>query len=223
MIADKTLQFLADLKENNTREWFDANRDYYQESRKDFNAYAQVLLNGLEKQDPAIASAQLAIKNCVFRINRDVRFSNDKSPYKSNFGAFFTPGGKNGGRAGYYLHLEPGVCFLAGGMYMPDAQTLKLVRQEIDYSFKDFSEIFSDKSFKKFFPNGMDKESVLKKAPSGYSVEHPAIEYLRFKSFTVSHDMEADFLTKAGATEYILHAYAVMQPFNAFLNQALII
>jgi uncharacterized protein (TIGR02453 family) len=176
MISPKTLQFLADLKENNTREWFDANRKYYQEARDDFNAFAQALLSGVEKLDPAIAAAQLAVKNCVFRINRDVRFSNDKSPYKTNFGAFFTPGGKNGGRAGYYLHLEEGVCFLAGGMYMPEAQTLKMVRQEIDYNLDVFKKILGDKEFKKYFPHGLDNDSVLKKAPQGYDPGHPEIQ-----------------------------------------------
>lgn len=223
MISSDTLQFLADLKVNNTREWFDANKNYYQTARNDFYAFAQALLSGLEKLDPAIAAAQLAVKNCVFRINRDVRFSNNKSPYKTNFGAFFTPGGKGGGIAGYYVHIEDGGCFLAGGMYMPDAQTLKLVRQEIVYNLKDFEKIFADKDFQKYFPYGLDKDAMLKKAPLGYDPAHPAIEYLKHKSFTVSHDMTADFLTKEKSLPYILKGFAVMMPFNSFLNQALVV
>jgi len=223
MISPDTLQFLYDLKENNNREWFDANRDYYQTARADFNGFVQVLLSGVEKIDPAVAAAQLAVKNCVFRINRDVRFSHDKSPYKTNFGAFFTPGGKNGGKAGYYLHLEADACFLAGGMYMPDAATLKLVRQEIDYNLNDFRKILSDKDFLKYFPNGMDKEAMLKKAPQAYAPDHPAIEYLKYKSFTVSHDMKSELLTTDKAQAYILKGFAIMHSFNSFLNQALVI
>jgi uncharacterized protein (TIGR02453 family) len=223
MISQSTIDFLSTLKDNNTREWFEANRKAYQAAKDDFLVFAQTLLSGLEKQDPVIAAAALSVKNCVFRINRDVRFSNDKSPYKTNMGAFFTPAGKNGGKAGYYIHLEPGESFLAGGMYMPDAPTLKLVRQEIDYNLAGFKKILAEKSFQKFFPEGLDKDMMLKKAPSGYAVDHPAIEFLRYKSFTVSHYMKPEFLTQKDAVPYILKGFEAMKPLADFLNQALVV
>ncbi|MBK9491400.1 MAG: DUF2461 domain-containing protein [Haliscomenobacter sp.] len=111
MLQTSTFQFIKDLKANNTREWFDANRKVYQRAKDDFLAQVQVLINGLEGFDPEIALAKLDPKKCIFRINRDTRFSTDKSPYKTNMGAWFSAGAKGLQRGGYYLHLEDGGCF----------------------------------------------------------------------------------------------------------------
>ena len=130
------LQFLADLKENNHREWFDANRQRYQKVKVQFEKFVTGLTGELALIDTSIGL--LDAKNCVFRIFRDVRFSKDKQPYKTNFGAFIANGGRKSPRAGYYIHIEPGESMAGGGIYMPEAEVLKKVRNEIYFGSKDF-------------------------------------------------------------------------------------
>ena len=152
MLQSSTFQFIKDLKANNNKEWFEVNRKVYQRAKEDFLVQVQAIIHGLESFDAEIAFAKLEPKKCIFRINRDTRFSADKSPYKTNMGAWFSGGAKGLQRAGYYLHLEEGGCFLAGGMYMPEAEALKKIRQEIHYNYKDLQAILAEISFQNFFP-----------------------------------------------------------------------
>lgn len=221
MIQPSTFQFIKDLKANNNKEWFEANRKVYQKAKEDFLAQVQALIHGLEGIDEEIAFAKLDPKKCIFRINRDTRFSADKSPYKTNMGAWFSAGAKGLQRAGYYLHLEDGGCFLAGGMYMPEAEALKKVRQEIHYNYKDLQGILTELSFQNFFPRSLDPDMKLKKAPQGYKEDNPAIELLKLKSFTVSHNFEAEKLFDPGFDAFTLDVFKSMQPLVKFLNQAL--
>lgn len=221
MIQTSTFQFIKDLKANNNKEWFEVNRKVYQKAKEDFLAQVQELIHGLEGIDEEIAFAKLDPKKCIFRINRDTRFSADKSPYKTNMGAWFSAGAKGLQRAGYYLHLEDGGCFLAGGMYMPEAEALKKVRQEIHYNYKDLQNILTEISFKNFFPRSLDPDMKLKKAPQGYKEDNPAIELLKLKSFTVSHSFGAEKLFEPGFDAFALDVFKSMQPLVKFLNQAL--
>ena len=139
MLQKSTVQFLRDLKKNNSKEWFDTNRKKYESAKNDYEALVGDVIKQLSKTDESIA--HLEPKQCVFRINRDVRFSKDKSPYKTNMGMYFSKGGKKSFYAGYYFHLQPGGSFVAGGLWMPMPPELKKVRQEIDYNWEEFKKI----------------------------------------------------------------------------------
>ncbi len=216
MLHKSTLRFLRDLSKNNDKAWFDAHRDAYQDARADMVQFVDQLLLALTPMEPALAGQQG--KDAVYRIFRDVRFSKDKTPYKNHFGAFFTKGGRKWDGAGYYLHVEPGAAFAGGGLWMPQGALLKAVRQEIDYSFGEFSGILNDKGFSKFFKS-IEGES-LSRPPQGYEAENPAIEYLKKKSFTVGARIDDELLTSAKAIPELVKIFGAMHPFVVFLNRA---
>lgn len=217
MIAQDTLAFLAELKENNNKEWFDANRKRYEAVKKDIKENVQQLITGIAGFEPAIAA--IKPKDCVFRINRDIRFSKDKSPYKTNLGAYISRGGKKSPHAGYYFHLEPGNCFLAGGMYGPESSVLNAVRQEIDYNTDEFKAIINSKEFKKLF--GEIHGEQLKTAPKGYSKDHPEIELLRYKSYLMVHNISDKDVLNKNFTDKAVSVFEAMKPMNEFLNRVL--
>lgn len=207
--------FLKKLKKNNHKDWFDANKKTYDGIRKEFLTFTDNILDGIRKFDPEIGD--LEAKQCVFRINRDVRFSKDKSPYKTNFGASMNPGGKNSFHAGYYMHFEPGNSFIAGGMYMPDPANLARVRQEIDYNLEDFKKILAAKSFKQYF--GKLGGEQLSRPPKGYEADNPAIEFLKHKSFLAWHKVDDSAVMSASYDQYVLKVFKSMYPLIQFLNQ----
>lgn len=221
MIQAQTLQFLATLKENNNKPWFDTNRKTYETAKKNFAEVVQELINGIGKFDRSLEEAQLEVKNCTFRINRDIRFSKNKDPYKTNFGASFSKGGKKAHSAGYYLHIDPTQCFLAGGIWMPEPDDLKKIRIEIDYNFDEVRNILNAESFKKYFPNGLDREAATVRPPKGYDDANPAIELIKLKSFTASSVIDAKEILKPNFTETVLEGFKAMQPYIAFLNSAI--
>jgi len=149
MLQSPTLKFLKDLQKNNNKAWFDAHRQLYETAKTDFYALVEKLIPATAKFDAPIG--QLAVKQCVFRINRDVRFSKNKAPYKNNMACYFNQAGKNGLGAGYYLHIEPGKSFAAGGIWVPEPQVLAGIRQEIDYNFTDWKKVIENKAFKKTY------------------------------------------------------------------------
>lgn len=214
MISKETYQFLKDLRNNNYKEWFHENRPVYDSCRQHFIHVVEILIHEISHFDKSISGIQP--KDCIFRINRDIRFSNDKSPYKTNFGAFITPGGRNAGKAGYYIHIEPGGSFLAGGIYMPPSPILKAIRQEIFENYDEFLEIVKDKSFVKYFGD-IDAEK-LKTAPRGFPKDFIGVEYLKFKHYTVMDAktdvefMSEDFLS------IVIEEFKALQPLNTFIN-----
>lgn len=220
MLQPPTLKFLKDLKKNNNKPWFDDHRPAYEAARKDFEVFVQSLIDGLSKKDEDIAG--LTAKACMFRINRDVRFSKDKSPYKTNFGAFLNKGGKKAMTAGYYFHLEPGKTFIGGGLYMPMPPDLAKVRQEIDYNLKDFKKIVQSPRFKKVYQD-LDRhdEYTLSRIPMGYEADHPAAEFLKLKSYVASIPMTDAELTSAAARKKTMEAYEALLPLVKFLNEAI--
>lgn len=217
MISKSIFVFLNELKENNTKQWFDENRDRYQMLRGEFVDFINGLIAEIGLFDKEIGP--VSAKDCIFRINRDIRFSSDKSPYKTNFGAFMAKGGRNSGNAGYYIHLEPGNCFLAGGIYMPSPPVLKSLRKSIYDHFDEFMKMLSEPSFKKHFGHELWGEQ-LKTVPQGYPKDFPGINYLRFKQFTVLKNIPDSLYLKPGYVNEVLQAFRAMAPFNAFLNHA---
>lgn len=218
MIRATTLQFLKDLKKNNDRSWMEKNKPRYEEARENFLSFVSELIAGAGTIDPDIAT--LETKQSVFRINRDIRFSKNKSPYKTNFAAFLCRGGKNSGAGGYYVHLEPGGCFLAGGLYMPGPEVLAAIRQEIDYCLPEWESILKNSSFKKTFPAGLDQEHLLSRPPKGYDADNPALPYLKLKSFTISKDVDDQFFTNKNSVSQTVAIFKTLRPMVAFLNRA---
>jgi uncharacterized protein (TIGR02453 family) len=222
MLKATTLKFLKDLKKNNNKAWFDKNRKVYEEAKADFAAFVQQLIDLHGKKDPSIRN--LAAKDCMFRINRDVRFSKDKSPYKTNFGASINKGGKKAmNSAGFYFHLEPGSCFAGGGLYVPMPEELKKVRQEIDYNYADFKKLLNSKKFKTIYGD-LDKsaEYILSRVPKGYEADNPAAEYLRLKSYIAMVPLTDASLTSKDLAKKTVAAFEALQPVIAFINEAIV-
>lgn len=218
MIEKSTLQFLTDLKKNNTKEWFDANRKRYEAAKEDVQNITQKLITSIGKHDEDIAALQ--VKECNFRINRDVRFSKNKAPYKSNISAIFSKGGKKADTAGFYMHIEPGAAFVAAGYWSPEAKKLASIRQEIDYNLDEFKKILNSKKFKETFAEGLSKEDSLQRPPKGYDDENPAVEFLKLKSFIVTKKLtDADLMDKNFENK-IVTIFAAVKPFLDFLNTA---
>jgi uncharacterized protein (TIGR02453 family) len=219
MLQAATIKFLKDLKKNNNKPWFEKNKLVYLDAKEDMEAFVQQVIDGLGKIDPDIAPLQP--KDCVYRIYRDVRFSKDKTPYKTNMGASLNRGGKKMPTAGYYFHCEPGRNLVGGGLWMPQAPELNKVRQEIDYNFAEWQKILKAASFKKVFPEGLEKEDMLSRPPKGYEEENPAIEFLKLKSFIVTRTLTDAEMQSKSALKEILKTFGAMKEFIYFLNRAL--
>lgn len=220
MLQPSSLQFLKGLSKNNNKPWFDAHRTAYETAKKDFENFIHSILQKHGTKDSSIAS--LDARKCMFRINRDVRFSKDKSPYKTNMGASMTAGGKKSPLAGYYFHMEPGKSFVGGGLYMPMPDQLAKVRQEIDYNLEEFKKIVGSKKFKDAF-GGLDtSEGIqLSRVPKGYEADNPAAEFLRLKSFIAFTDITDSEITSKELSKKVLKAMETIQPLLTFLNRAL--
>lgn len=221
MIHPSTLKFLKDLKKNNNKPWFDANRKRYEEAKKDFENFVQAVIDRHSKKDKTIAS--LKAKQCLFRINRDVRFSKDKSPYKTNFGASINKGGRKAfNSAGYYFHLEPGQCFAGGGIYQTMPEELKKIRQEIDYNFPQFTKIIKSKKFKSVYGD-LNKSPgfLLSRAPKGYDPGNPAVEYLKLKSYIALVSIPDAELSSKDLVKKVAVSFGALQPLIEFINHTL--
>jgi len=219
MIHQETLDFLKNLSENNTKEWFHDHKTDYQKYKENYLQTADYLLQGLQKHDAKLKA--LEAKKCLFRINRDIRFSLDKSPYKTNMGIWFSRDQQNPYAPGYYFHLDLKKSFLAGGVYCPDANTLKMIRKEIAFFYDDLETIIADKRFKSTF-NDFDRSinNMLKTSPKGYESTHPAIDFLRLKSFTTSFSFNANDALKSDFLDNSINQLALLKPLNEFLERA---
>ena len=216
---ETTLHFLKKLKINNNREWFDSNKTEYLASKEIFEEFVSELIKGINKFDKKV-SLDLKPKDCTFRIYKDVRFSKDKTPYKNNMSASINPGGKKSNIPGYYFHLEPEACFLAGGVYMPMPDVLKAIRQEIDYNPLPLINVLKSASFKKEF-NGLDEEDKLKNPPKGFNKDHAHSEILKNKHFIVSKKFENKVILKKEGLSKTLNSFKAMYPFLDYLRKAI--
>ena len=220
MVQKSTIDFLKQLSKNNNKVWFDTNKDKYLAAKANVDDFTDEVIRAFSSFDKALSG--LKAKDCVFRIYRDVRFSKDKRPYKTNMGATINPGGRKMEIAGYYLHIQPGGSFIAGGRWMPESDHLKKIRQEIDYNGKAFHKILDDKNFKKQFGGlDMSDEYKLVRPPKGYDKDHKDIELLKLNSYLVWRQFsDKDVLAKNFLKE-ITVAGKTMKPFLDFLNTAI--
>lgn len=221
MIQPATLKFLKDLKKNNNKPWFDENRKRYENAKEDFIQFIQSVIDYFGKTDKSISG--IRAKDCLFRINRDIRFSKDKSPYKTNFGASINKGGRKAfDTAGYYFHLEPGHFFIGGGIYHPMPAELNKVRQEIDYCLPEFKKILAARNFRKIYGD-LDRsdEFLLSRVPKGYDADNPAAEFLKLKSYLALTQLSEKEVTSKGLLKKTTTAFDALLPLIRFLNRAL--
>ena len=214
---DKVLQFLKELSQNNNREWFQKNKSWYDESREKVIFLTEVLINEIGKFDASVRGLQA--KDSMFRIFRDVRFSHDKRPYKTNFGSFICRGGRKSMNPGYYFHLEPTECFVAGGIYMPSVEPLRAIRNYLAGHAEEFIEITGDPDFKNNFPEMY--EDKLKTAPKGFPKDHEYLELLKYKSFIFSKAFNDREVKSDNYVEKMVDAFRIVVPLNEFLYRAL--
>ncbi len=220
MIPKQTLEFLKDIKANNNREWFLANKKRYEQYKKDYLSLVEQFLAEMQSRDTSLK--HLEPKDCMFRINRDIRFTKDKSPYKTNLAIWMSTGQKNTNLAGYYVHIEPGGSFIAGGVYYPDSADLKKIRTEIAYFHEDLEKIVSAKKFRDEF-GALDRndDNSLKTMPKGYEKDHPAAEFLKLKCFTATKKIADKDLKSKDFVQNTCDSLIALTPLNEFLNRAL--
>jgi len=219
MINPQTLDFLTALVENNNREWFMANKERYDKARENVIDFTAELLTLLHKVDPSV-SADLDPKKCVMRIYRDIRFSKNKTPYKNNFGVSIPTLNSKLGGVEYYLHIQPGKSFIAGGYWMPEATHLKAIRQEIDYNAAELKAIIDAPEFVKLFGDFRSQDQ-LKTIPREYSADNENIDLLKLKSFIVTHKINDKQLLKADCAAYMANICSKIYPMNVFLKNAI--
>ena len=220
MLEPQTLRFLKQLKKNNNKNWFDAHRADYEAAKIDFQNFIQLVIDDLERKDLTIAGTNA--RECLFRINRDVRFSKDKSPYKTNFGASIKRGGKKSLFAGYYFHCEPGNSFIGGGLWMPEPSQLKKVRQEIDYCYEEFKALLEGQNFRATYGNIYQNDDIkLSSVPKGYEKDNAAIEYLKLKCFIAETRVTDEELTKGSLHRKTVAAFEALQPLLLFINRTI--
>lgn len=217
-INPETLAFIAELRQNNNRDWFQQNKARYDAARQDYIQFLDTLLPAVVPIEPIAADQQG--KDLIFRIYRDVRFSINKNPYKDHFGAYLAEGGRKSLYPGYYLHLAPNnESFIAAGMWMPPADYLKAIRQEIDYNLHEFEGIIKAPEFAKYF--GELEGEKLKTTPKGYDAENPALPYLRHKSWNIIHKFSDKLMTSEKLHDECLKAIQLAKPLNDFFMRPL--
>lgn len=211
------LEFLIDLQFNNNKNWFKDNNDRYQKAKAGFQQFVDKLIPALKQMDDSIDI--ISSKECIFRIFRDVRFSKNKEPYKTNFGALIARGGRKRSNAGYYIHIEPDSSFIGGGIYMPESNVLKAVRTEIYENIEEFKQIIQKDEFRKYFSGIYGEKLTL--APKGFPKDFADIDLLKFKHYAVTYPVENSFWLDSAIMENIMDIFHVQYPFNKFLNSAL--
>lgn len=213
-IEASTLHFLKNISKNNNREWFTENKDQYIAAHQNVLNMVEDLIEKIGAFDEEIM--KIDAKKSLYRIYRDVRFSKDKSPYKTNFGAGLGMG-KGNKISGYYLHIEPGKSFLAGGVYQPEPSVLKEIRKEISMNAKEFQEILQQDDFRNNF-RGLSVEGKLQRVPNGFDKDDPMAEFLKLKNLIVVHPISDDALMQENATKNMAKIFQSMKPLNDFLS-----
>jgi uncharacterized protein (TIGR02453 family) len=221
MIKQTSLDFLKELKKNNSREWFEQNKIIYQEYKDDIILFTENLLIELSKLDLSIENAHLIPKKCLTRVNRDLRFSKDKTPYKNYVLVVFNKNAPHGNTAGYFIHIEPGNCMVGGGIWQTTPEYLKKIRQEISYSFEEINETISSKQFQDIFPSGIQGQSKLKKFTDFPEKREEVIELLKMKGFCTKEIISDNVLTSDDAVKIIINYFKTTKPLIDYLNRAI--
>ncbi|HBF87405.1 MAG TPA: TIGR02453 family protein [Bacteroidales bacterium] len=216
MINKDTLNFLKNLKCNNNKDWFAIHKEEYSKALSDFENTVKLLIEEIQKFDSRIVNIEA--KDCIFRIYRDVRFAKDKTPYKPNFGAYIADNGRKSTSAGYYIHLEDENSFLAGGIYMPESNKLKAIRDEIYFNVTSIKIIIQEPYFVEYFGEIVGEK--LQRVPKEYPKEYPDADLLKFKSYTMVHKVDNDFFVSNNSLKNAIMVFKAMKPFNDFLNSA---
>ena len=219
MTLTQILQFLQKLEKNNNKIWMDEHRNEYLDAKSSFENFVDELLVDMKLIDKNLDT--LTAKDCTFRINRDVRFSKNKNPYKNNMAAYFNQHGKKGIGAGYYIHLEPKKCFIACGIWMPANEDLKKIRQEIDYNIDELNNLMKKTDFKKQFEKGLQQSDKLVRPPKGYEEDNIAIEVLKLKSFIVQKNITDEMLPSKDFKKNIITIIKAGKPLVEFINRSL--
>ncbi len=214
---EEILKFLTDLEANNSRDWFEENRKRYENTRKEFLEFTGKMINEIRKFDEELPP--LNPKDCLFRIFRDVRFSPDKSPYKTNYGSYMSRGGFKAGFAGYYFHISPSECFQSGGIYMPSPEHLQAIRQEIYYHPEEYLLLINEKKFQTFYPDAYFDS--LKTAPKGYPKDWEHIDLLKPRNYAFGHPIDPKELASPDLLTNIIERFRIIYPLNRFLNSAI--
>lgn len=217
MDIKKTVDFLTELKANNNREWFQKNKKAYDAIKNSMLKFLSGIIPEIARFDPEMHSVDP--DDCIFRIYRDVRFSNDKSPYKTHIGAFISKTGRKGNSPGYYIHIEPGQSFLAGGLYMPPPELLKAVRDEIYFNTGEFKAIINQPEFIDHFGK-LDDFDKLTRPPKGFATDWPDIDLLKYRSYVVTHKLMDKRLFSAGFADHSIKVFKALFLLNNFLQKA---
>jgi len=221
MINKNTLKFLKDLKLNNSKEWLDDNKKSYENAKNDILTLTSELITSISELDKTISNAHLDPKKCITRLNRDLRFAKDKTPYKTDYYIVLNKNGKNSSSAFYYLHIEPDNCFVGAGVYNPQPEQLKKIRQEIDYAFNEWTAIINDKTFKKTFPGGINNSGVLSRTPKEFDEENKASEFLKMKGFYTMEKLTNKEIISDDTFKKINSYFKTTKPLVDFLNKAI--
>ena len=212
-ITDATFKYLDDLKKNNNREWFHENKKRYDKVKSDFEETIQELIKSIGEFENMEG---VQVKHCNYRIARDVRFTNNKDPYKNHLSASFSEGGRKSGRIDYYLHISENESFLGGGMFSPTPEQLSSLRQEIDYNAQQLKSIIYDSKFVETF--GEAEGEAVKSAPKGYSKDNPEIELLRKKQLFYWHKFTLEEVKSPDFVKNVTEVCKTLKPFLDFLN-----
>jgi len=207
-------QFLKELAANNNREWFNENRDKYEKARIEFENLLSAVISRIALFDETIKDVQ--VKDCTYRIYRDTRFSSDKTPYKTHIGGYINAKGKKSDHCGYYVHIEPGNCLLAGGSICPSPKLLKELRQAVYDNIEEYIAIVEDPEFKKYFP--VIGDNFLKTAPKGFPKDFKYIDYLKCKEYACSYNVPDEFFTSPDFLDKTEDAFKQMKRFADFVN-----
>lgn len=207
IVTSTTFNFLKELKLNNNREWFQENKKKYEASHQEMAALGDELLKRLNQFDEI---ETISGKKSLFRIYRDVRFSKNKAPYKTNRSGSFKRAGDNR-RGGYYFSIEPGNSMIGGGFYAPNAADLKLIREQIEMDAEPLKQALANKKFKNYFGELLGEK--LKTVPRGFNADDPNIDLLRFKNFYVMKKFSDQEVMSADFPDQIIKGYQSIQPF----------
>lgn len=208
--------FLTALSANNDRVWFNSNKQWYQSVHEIFTGFALDFISALSAFDPSVKGLEL--KDCTYRIYRDIRFSLDKSPYKTHMGVYVCPGGKKTWHSGYYLHIEPDNCMLVIGAYMPPKPAVDSIREDIYGRSDEFMDALG-----KISGFEWDYSRELKKIPSGFPNDTPVARFLRQRDFCLIAPIPEENL-RLPLTSFLDYAVGMFRPavdFNAFINRAM--